>query len=126
MTPEEWGPPLWYKMHMITFNYNPKKDNKKDVIEYFENIKNVLPCENCKRHYENYMIARPLKYYLETRDDLVHWLIDLHNEVNSRTGKQILSYKEVRAIYESPYPSKTHTIIILLILITTFILLKNK
>ena len=102
MTPDEWGPPLWYQMHMKTFNYNPRIDNARDIMDYFENIKEVLPCEKCKRHYSNYLLARPVKFYTTTRDDLIHWLIDLHNEINSRTGKKILSYAEARALYESP------------------------
>jgi hypothetical protein len=126
MNPDIWGPPLWHQMHMKTIHYNPKKDNKEEIIKYFENIKNVLPCEKCKRHYENYLISRPIKFYLNTRDDLIHWLIDLHNEVNYRTGKKILSYKEARAIYESPPPTNTIIILLILILITTLVLLKNK
>lgn len=106
-------------MHMKTIHYNPKKDNKEEIIKYFENIKNVLPCEKCKRHYENYLISRPIKFYLNARDDLIHWLIDLHNEVNYRTGKKILSYKEAREIYEKP-KSSTFKIIILFVLILFF------
>lgn len=121
MNPEIWGPPLWYQMHMKTFNYNPKTSDKKNIIQYFENIKNVLPCEKCKKHYESYLTARPVKFYLNSRDDLIHWLIDLHNEVNARTGKKILSYKEARSLYETP----SHlNIVIILILLLILLLLK--
>ena len=50
MDPTIWGPPLWYQMHMKTFAFNPKKSDKQKIIQYFENIKNNLPCENCKVH----------------------------------------------------------------------------
>jgi hypothetical protein len=124
MNPEIWGPPLWYQMHMKTFNYNPKTSNKKNIIQYFENIKKVLPCEKCKKHYENYLISRPIKFYLKSRDDLIHWLIDLHNEVNARTGKRILSYKEARSLYETETSSNFNLNLLLVLLVLILFYLK--
>ena len=102
MNPEIWGPPLWYEMHTKTFKYpeNPTNRDKLYITQYFNEFKNTLPCDKCKVHYRSYLLMRPLQYYVNNKESLVRWLIDLHNQVNSRTGKRILSYEEVKAIYK--------------------------
>ena len=51
MTPDIWGPPLWYKMHMKTFAYpkNPTEKDKIEIRDFFRNIINLLPCESRSR-----------------------------------------------------------------------------
>ena len=101
MDPKIWGPPLWYEMHMKTFRYpvRPSLRDKLYIIQYFKEFENTLPCEKCRVHYKNYLLSRPIHYYVDTREDLVRWLIDLHNQVNARNGKRILSYDEAKSIY---------------------------
>jgi hypothetical protein len=125
MDPTIWGPPLWYQMHMKTFAFNPKKSDKQKIIQYFENIKNNLPCENCKVHFANYLLKRPLKFYLNDKSGLINWLIDMHNEVNARLGKKILSYNEARKIYEKPKNTNNIFLLFLLFLII-LVFLKTK
>ena len=101
MNPAIWGPPLWHEMHTKTFNYpnNPTRADKINIIQYFNEFKTTLPCEVCKVHYRNYMLTKPISYYANNRTDLSNWLIDLHNQVNARNGKRILSYKEAKSLY---------------------------
>ena len=126
MTPDIWGPPLWYQMHMKTFDYptRPTPQDKDNIREYFRGIINVLPCETCKEHYIEFLQKRPIRYQYESRDNLINWLIDLHNEVNSRTGKKVLSYKEARSIYESG--DAVVPVVVLLILIFVIIFLNKR
>lgn len=114
MDPKEWGPPLWKEMHQKTMRYpnNPTVKDKQDIKTYFENIVDRLPCDKCKQHYQNQLKQRPIP--VNNRDDLIHWLIDIHNEVNKMNGKRVLGYKEARSIYETNY---NWLIIILLIII---------
>lgn len=102
MDPSVWGPPLWWKMHMETFNYpeNPTQKDKVNIIKYFNNIANVLPCEKCRKHYIRELMLNPITDHVNSRKTVIKWLIDLHNSVNRRLGKRVLSYKEVYAIYE--------------------------
>jgi hypothetical protein len=101
VSPDNWGPPLWYQMHMKTFAYpnNPSQKDKDDIREFFRGIINFLPCESCKEHYMEFLQKRPIRYQYDNRDKLINWLIDLHNEVNARTDKRVLSYQEARSIY---------------------------
>lgn len=114
-SPDEWGPPLWKEMHNRTIDYprNPTTSDKQEIAIYFRNIIDRLPCDKCKQHYQNQLNQRPIP--VNNRDDLIHWLIDIHNEVNRMNGKRVLSYREARALYERNY--YWLLIIILLIII---------
>lgn len=102
MDPTAWGPPLWKKMHTRTFNYpnNPTSKDKINIIRYFNSVANNLPCEKCKKHYIRELMLNPITTHVHSRRSVIKWLIDLHNKVNMRLGKRVLSYKEVYAIYE--------------------------
>ncbi|MDA9846622.1 Erv1/Alr family FAD-linked sulfhydryl oxidase [Flavobacteriaceae bacterium] len=125
VSPEIWGPPLWYQMHMKTFEYpnNPSQKDKDNIREFFRGIINLLPCEACKEHYIEFLQKRPIRYQYDNRDSLIKWLIDFHNEVNSRTGKRVLSYQEARSIYEPQTQNGggSNIIIFLIILIILII-----
>jgi len=116
-SPDEWGPPLWKEMHQRTIDYprNPTLHDKQEIAVYFRDIVDRLPCEKCKQHYQDQLRRRPIP--VNNRDDLIHWLIDIHNEVNRMNGKRVLGYKEARAIYERNDYWLPITIIILLIII---------
>ena len=130
-TPNEWGPPLWYKLHMKTLRY-PKVANYKEkvlAIKYFKEIEKLLPCEKCKIHYRQNLESNPVEYHVDTRDELVRWLINLHNKVNAQTGKRILSYEEAIRLYvppPPPEPSKLPIIAIILLIIIIIVCLLNK
>ena len=72
-----WGPPAWTFLHTITFNYphNPSDQDKQNYFTFFDSLKYVLPCDKCKKHYKDN--SRDLKDNLNSRDDLVKWLIDI-------------------------------------------------
>ena len=103
MRPENWGPPLWHKMHMKTFDYpdNPTDRDKINVIRYFKNIPNSnMPCEKCKIHYKRELSVSPIENVVYSRKSLIKWLIDLHNKVNVRLGKPIFTYRQAYAKYD--------------------------
>ena len=54
MTTKDWGPRLWYVLHLITFNYpeNPSFIDKQHYETFFLSLQNVLPCSICREHYK--------------------------------------------------------------------------
>ena len=92
-----WGPPAWTFLHTITYNYpeNPSDNDKKNYHNFFDSLQHVLPCEKCKGHYKQNIQKYDLNNSLDNREDLVKWLIDLHNEVNKYNGKRVWSYSDV-------------------------------
>ena len=113
--PDEWGPPLWKEMHQKTIAYprDPTDRDRQEIATYFRNIIHRLPCDKCKQHYQNQLNQMPIP--VNNRDDLINWLIDIHNEVNKMNGKRVLSYREARSLYETNY--RLYFILILIILI---------
>jgi hypothetical protein len=103
-----WGPHLWFSLHTISFNYplNPTKEEKQNYKDFFLSLKHVIPCSICKKNYIRHLNEMPLDNALNSRKDLVYWMIDLHNTVNGETGKKIISPEIVIKKYEDVYKKK--------------------
>ena len=84
MNPSIWGPKAWFFLHSITFNYPeyPSESDKEIYNDFFESLSHILPCEKCKYHYKDSLVKYPIQ--LDTRDELIQWMIDIHNDVNIR------------------------------------------
>ncbi len=106
LSPLIWGPDAWTFLHSITLKYpdNPSITDKINYKQFFESLQNVLPCDSCCNHYKQNLRNHPLtEYVMSSRQQLIKWLIDIHNEVNIANGKPILSYTQVLDIYKKKY-----------------------
>jgi len=103
-----WGPNLWFSLHTMTFVYplKPKHQDKKNYQTFFESLQYTIPCSVCRKNYIRHLKELPIEKHLESRKDLVFWLIDIHNMVNGETGKKTLSYETVIRKYEKVYGKK--------------------
>jgi hypothetical protein len=108
MNQNVWGPHMWFTLHSITFNYpiKPTNDDKNNYKNFFIYLQNVIPCNICKKNYIRHLKEYPVDNNLNSRVDLVKWMINLHNAVNGETGKKILSYDNVIKKYEDAYQSR--------------------
>jgi hypothetical protein len=106
MRPEIWGPHLWFMLHVISFEYpeNPTEYDKRIYHDFYTSLKDVIPCEMCKKHYREHIHKYPLTPHLDTRDNLVKWVIQVHNFVNTSLGKPTLTVPEVMTIYSNLNP----------------------
>jgi hypothetical protein len=69
-------------------------------LNFFKFVGIVLPFKYCRINYEKHKNKYPLNdIVLLNKENLVKWLIDIHNEVNIMNGKKVLSYNEVINIY---------------------------
>lgn len=100
-----WGAHLWFSLHTITFTYplTPSLEDKQQFKNFFISLQNVVPCSICQKNYKRHLKESPLDNHLNNRKDLVYWLIDVHNMVNSEIGKKIMSYETVIKKYENVY-----------------------
>ena len=102
INPKLWGPSAWSFLHYITLAYpnNPTDIDKINIQNVFNNIGNVLPCEACRFNYSKNLLKHPLNdMALNSKNNLINWLINIHNEVNIENGKNILTYDEVIKLY---------------------------
>ena len=105
MDPTVWGPHLWHFMHTISFNYHPS--NKEFYYIFFTNLSNVIPCDKCKTHYKEFLKNNNIRNSLSSRDKLIQWVIDCHNNVNKKNKKKIWSKDEVIEYYNKLYENVT-------------------
>ena len=100
-----WGSHLWFSLHTISFAYpiKPTITDQNNYKNFFVSLQNVIPCSVCQRNYKRHILEHPIDKHLNSRKDLVYWLIDIHNMVNSEIGKKFMSYDVVLKKYENVY-----------------------
>jgi hypothetical protein len=108
MDPKIWGPSFWVALHSITFDYsvNPDEEEKERIRNFFNSLEYILPCKLCRVNYSHHIRQNPIENKLNSKKDLVFWLIDIHNMVNVQNNKPKLSYQQVIDIYEKKYNKK--------------------
>ncbi len=105
MNADIWGPHAWVFLHSITFSYDPK--NKEAMKKFVSSLESLLPCEICREHFKQNLLAKPLTdEILSSKDLLFKWFVDLHNIVNLKNGKKTYSYAEVVEKYKNLYAPK--------------------
>lgn len=94
-----WGPIVWDFLHIISLNY-PVNPTDKDKYVYFNVIKSlkyVLPCKKCRKNISKNLkdINYKKKKHYENRKNFINLIYKLHNEVNKKIGKDIVSYDTI-------------------------------
>ena len=125
MDTKKWGKHGWIFLHYVTFNYpiNPTQQDIDNYYDFFYSLKFVLPCEICKKHYSNNLLKHNLIGALKTRNTLIRWLIDIHNNINYELGKPILSYD--KALQKLDKVDNNNYIYYSIILITLIIIIQK-
>lgn len=99
-----WGPPFWFTLHMISFNYpiSPTKIQKKQYKKFMQSLRYVLPCGKCRENLsKNYEVLPLHDNVFTNRESFSKYIYLLHEQVNKMLGKQShLSYCDVRDKYE--------------------------
>jgi len=100
--PSVWGPFFWHTMHIVSLGYpkNPTYTDKKCAKEFYESLAFIIPCAICRQHYKEHIGKNPLTPFLDSRDDLIKWTIDIHNSVNKMLNKPEWTQYEVISYYE--------------------------
>ena len=103
MNPDIWGPGLWTTLHSITLAY-PELPTYKNIQEhrnFIISLGNVLPCPGCQIEYKKYISKNPP--VLHNKNAFIQWMIDLHNNVNTRLNKKIRNENYVLNLYKNKY-----------------------
>tara|TARA_B100001057_G_C22813944_1_gene936583 strand:+ start:411 stop:878 length:468 start_codon:yes stop_codon:yes gene_type:complete len=106
MDPKIWGPHFWYVLHITSLNYpeNPSQYEKRAYYDFYTSIKDILPCKNCKNHYNTYIMQHPINPFLDKKTDLIQWVVNIHNFVNKSLDKPEISLLEMLKIYKDLKP----------------------
>jgi len=96
-----WGPRLWYLLHKISYSY-PERANLSEqqfYYNYFNLTKMMIPCPFCSNHYNNAIQTKLLDRNLNTRQEVIDWFRNQHNDVNIGNNRRIYQGFEVDYLY---------------------------
>ena len=92
-----WGPAAWRFLHIASFAMDTF--NAERVVQALESFGHLLPCDECKTHYANYLNKNPPGAQIQSKEDMQKYLVNVHNAVNDRLGKPILSFDNAVDLY---------------------------
>jgi hypothetical protein len=102
-TPDVWGPHLWRYLHYCTANYpvKPDKQTVQTMVNWIQTLYITLPCTKCKYHFNKYVEENKYRLYdiCSSRENLFYFFVDIHNKVNKRNGKGMISYEDAKRMY---------------------------
>tara|TARA_R110000868_G_scaffold73521_3_gene213177 strand:- start:5698 stop:6099 length:402 start_codon:yes stop_codon:yes gene_type:complete len=85
------GPELWAELHRFAVELPAK-----GVVDWVAAWLAKIPFEGCpcERHWKIWVVEHPIRY-----SDLFAWSVEAHNEVNRRTGRDLVTVEEARALW---------------------------
>jgi len=92
----------WNCLHYLSYSYpdNPNFEDKKQIINLVEKMKkNGIACSYCKGHFNIWCAHNKITNCIDDKNYLINFFIDLHNDINKRNNKKVLSRNEVDDIY---------------------------
>jgi hypothetical protein len=86
--------------------------------EFVQEFANVIPCPACAMHFRDLLETFPF----ENASDKFEWSVLLHNKVNERLGKPVMSVGKAREVWGQGSPQFDFKIIAFILLIALAIL----
>lgn len=102
-----WGPHYWFFLHTMAFHYPiyPTSIQKKLYHRFIHNLHEFLPNKTISTTFQNILKHNPVTPYLDTRDDFIKWMHHIHNKINIRLDKPVISlsdhYQEYQVYFET-------------------------
>ena len=95
-----WGPALWKVLHTAAQN-RQLKSRQALWANLMKALRTGIPCPDCSAHFNSWMNSHPMRTTLLPNIGIDHskWFLDLHNDVNRRTGKPAWTLAQVAAAY---------------------------
>lgn len=113
LDPKVWGPHYWFFLHTVAITY-PKYPNavtKKKYYEFIQNLPLFIPVEKMSKDFENLIDKYPITPYLDNRDSLIRWVHFIHNKINEKLEKPLISLDKFIVLYNDQYKSNNEKLI---------------
>lgn len=106
LNPKVWGPHTWFFLDSVVLSL-PNKLNyeQKNIYKnFFTSLQNILPCEACREHYKENLKKYPLTdEILSKKENMIKWLLNVHNNVRRDAKKIPISIKQYFEYYNKQY-----------------------
>ena len=89
------GKGIWYVVHTLALHATTEKTKESFQIT-IHTLCEHFGCETCKVHFKKFIDDNPLK-----NQNYFKWTWELHNSVNRKLNKPILSLEDALAIYKN-------------------------
>jgi len=97
---EIWGNLCWYLFHSSAYRLKEDRiDLIPNLIYIFINICHNLPCPDCREH-SKIILSRVNFRQIKTKESLVKFLFEYHNNVNKKLKKPEFSRKDHDNLYK--------------------------
>lgn len=108
LDPKVWGPHYWFFLHTVamTYPHHPNAVTKKKYYEFIQNLPLFVPVEHISKELEQLIEQYPITPYLDNRDSFVRWMHFVHNKINEKLEKPVLSLNDFFVEYYNAYKSR--------------------
>lgn len=94
----------WEYLHYFSYCYPeiPSEDDIDEVIKLTNVMKTSgIPCPICTRHFNDFIRGKNIKVIASSRESLVSFYFELHNDVNKRNNKTLYTTQALDKKYSA-------------------------
>lgn len=116
MDPNVYGPHYWGTLHIAGL-YGESLEDFKALAKSYATL---LPCKKCRRHYTSVLAEYPV----DSVTLPFEWSVAVHNIVNKRLGKPVMTVDQARAFWSQPqvrFPWATISVVLMVIILLLII-----
>ena len=113
LDPKIWGPKFWFFLHTISLTYPnyPNTITKKKYYELIQNLPTFLPIEEIASNFSKLLDQFPIQPYLDNKESFIKWVWFIHNKINEKLEKPIISLNDFYIKYYENYKTKNMKLI---------------
>ena len=113
LDPKIWGPKFWFFLHTISLTYpnHPNAITKKKYYEFIQNLPHFLPIEEIATNFSKLLNKYPIQPYLDNRESFIKWFWFIHNKVNEKLEKPVITLNEFYSKYYEQYKTTNEKIV---------------
>ena len=100
-----WAPHFWFVLHTIALKYpiTPNKVTKKKYYDMIINIPLFIPNKETGSEFIELLDKYPVTPYLDSRESFIKWTHFIHNRVNEKMNKPVITYSYFLQNYYDKY-----------------------
>lgn len=107
MQKQVWGNATWYLFHTLAYKLKPEYEYEvKELYQQIVGICNNLPCPECKEHAVQLLNKVNTSIVTASKDNLINFLWDFHNKVNSKTKTSYFDKEQMLELYSKANTQK--------------------
>jgi len=105
--PRVWAPAYWKMIAHLVNAYphtNPSGELERATQSFFESLVELIPCQECRTHYAEWINQHPISDATSTRNLLANWVANMKHTMS---GTQQKSFEDLQKHEPRPTRAKT-------------------